>query len=729
MIKEPKKFVGLHSHSTYSVGDAIGTPGEHIDFCLENGLDAHAITDHGNFHAFSHQYLHGKKLQKKGVNFKNIYGQEFYFVDSLERWQELYVADKEFKREEKARKAEAKRLGDAYAETKNEMDTISEEKELTTVIENEEDTKSNKFKNPINQRNHLVLLAKNDQGLKSLFRLNSEAYINGFYRYPRIDFDLIKKHAKGNIIASSACIGGKLARVVFDHQVEAQWELWEPNDTNIEVIQAELKEVVERFQDALGPENFNLEIQWNSIGAQHLVNYHLIECARITGAPLIATADAHYPVPDQWREREIYKMMAWMTMTKGDGDKDKLPKTIDELKCELYPKNAQQMWEAYKKYGSKYDFYDDQICCDAIERTWDIAHEQIDVVEIDKSYKLPALNKIIDKDVFDKLEDDISPEGEEEVAFGELVKLARKGFINRGLKEKPNKDEYLDRIKVELDVIRHLKLSKYFLTYAKIMEIAGQEMLLGSARGSAAGSLLSYAVGITQVDPIRFGLLFERFLSKKKAGMADIDSDFSDRDRACQLLREYFGEENVIPVTNFNQLQMRSLVKDISRLNGLPFEQINEYTKKIENEARATAKKQPGYDAAQWVLTFEEALENSETFRELIEKYPDFEKTVKTLFKQIRNCFTDNVKILTDNGYKVFSEITKGKDKVAYVDFHNNVLFNDTYDCISQGQKEVYEITLDNGTTLELTEDHEVMTTKGYKEVKNLNEDDEIVSV
>ena len=646
--KEPSKFVGLHAHSVMSIGDAIGMPGEHVDFCLENGLDAHAITDHGNFQAFSHQYLHAKKLHKKGVNFKNIYGQEFYYVDSLTRWQKLYEEDKDKKATAKILKKNQQLdlSGDAYAETKKEMIDIaaaSDGESTGTVIENEEETKSNKFKNPINQRNHLVLLAKNNQGLKSLFRLNSEAYINGFYRYPRIDLELIKAHSNNNIIGSTACIGGKLARVIFDHQTEPNWELWEPNRINFDKIQSELKNTIEGFQDALGKENFYLEIQFNSLAAQHLVNFHLIELAKATGAPLLATADSHYPRPDQWREREIYKLMAWMSMTKSDGDKDKIPKKIEELKCELYPKNAQQMWESYKRYGSKYDFYNDEVISQAIEQSWHIAHEQIDNVDIDKTVKLPVLKKIVGDtalkqlEELEKLEEGLDPEKEDDIAFKELVRLSREGFIKRRLSEKANKEEYIERVKEELDVIKTLGLQNYFLTYYKIMEICSKEMLLGTARGSAAGSLVSYLLNITQVDPVKFGLLFERFLSRKKAGMPDIDSDFSDRDRATQILRDYFGEENVIPVTNFNQLQMRSLVKDISRLNNIPFEKINEYTKNIENEARAEAKKTPGFDAAGWVLTFEEAQKHSPTFNLLINEYPDFEKTIKVLFKQMRN--------------------------------------------------------------------------------------------
>lgn len=154
---------------------------------------------------------------------------------------------------------------------------------------------------------------------------------------------------------------------------------------------------------------------------------------------------------------------------------------------------------------------------------------------------------------------------------------------------------------------------------------------------SAGGSLLSYVLNITQVDPIKYGLLFERFLTRFKKGMPDIDSDFSDKEKAVQLITEHFGEENVIPISNFNQLQLRSLIKDLCRLNGVPFEEVNNYTKKIESEAIGEAKKKPGFDAAQWTLTFDEAQDKSQTFRDLMKEYPDLEQHIKVLFKQMRN--------------------------------------------------------------------------------------------
>ena len=640
MIKTPNRFVGLHSHSCVgSIGDAIGLPQEHIDYALSNNMDALALTDHGTMAGISHQQIHAKKLKDKGVNFKAIPGVEAYFIDSLSDWSKLVQVQKANKQLQAAMSS----IGNELADTEAELDTkhgkeVSEEEAGGTVVEIEAETKGEqKFDDPLKQRNHLVLLPKNNAGLKSLFQMVSESYIDGFYRYPRIDFDILKRHAKGNIVASSACIGGRLAKVVFDNQdPSVQWRTWEVTNYNLEKIQSELKIITDRFVDVLGgPENYYIELQMNRLVPQHLVNYHLIELSKRTGLKLIVTVDSHYSNPNHWREREIYKAMAWSSKTKGTIDPETLPKTVDELKCELYPKNADQIWNTYLEQKALYpDLYnDDQLICDAIERTHDIAHNLIGDVSIDRSVKLPGIGRLIEKNVLEKLLEASTGMSEDDVAFKQLVQLAIGGLRNVGR----NHDEvYIKRLKYELETIKHLRFAKYFLTYHKIMDIAGKEMLIGNGRGSAAGSLLSYVLGITQVDPIRFGLLFARFLVPSKKSYPDIDSDFSDRDRAVKLLIEFFGSENVIPVTNFAQLQLRSLIKDVARLHNLPFEEINAATGKIEKEVLDVAKQVEGFDRGTWVLTFEAAMKDSPTFQELMETYPEFQTTIKVLFKQMR---------------------------------------------------------------------------------------------
>lgn len=736
VISPPTKFVGLHSHSTNgSIFDAIGTPADHIDFARSNGMDALALTDHGNMAGYSFQQAHLKNLSKKGINFKGLAGVEAYFVPSLAQWKIDYELSKEagtLKTPTKKKISAKEVVGDELFETKQELSEIKDDDTNGgTIIENEEESKSSKIFNPIKARSHLVLLAKNSEGLKGIFNIVSESAKNGFYVVPRIDFDILKRFSKGNIVASSACVAGRLARIIFDHQPkELAWEEWKPSDHNFELIQSELKNTIQSFQEALGEENYYLELQMNKLGPQHLVNMHLIEAAKRTNAKLVVTCDAHYSNPAHWKEREIYKALGWQQMGKTD---IKIPESIEELKCELYPKNASQLWETYHQVKKDYGFYDDQTIKDAIERTYDIAHNQIGEVLPDRSIKLPALNKIIPSGEIIRIKEDLTKEGkdasdDEAIAFRELKELAIQGLKDR---KKALDKVYIERLKYELDVIKHLKLSKYFLTYYWIMKKVGEKQLLGMGRGSSAGSLLAYVLGITQVDSIEHGLLFERFLSKKKKGLPDIDSDTADREEAIQIISDFFGEENVIPVSNFAKLQLASLCKDLAKLFGVPFDLVNSYTQKMRSEALAKAKQEPGFDAQVWDFTIEEAEKNSPSYKDFIEemkKYPSFFSALTVLFKQNRTCFSERTLLLTSNGYKTIHEITK-EDKMAFIDRDKNLFFNENYSILHQGKKQIFAIELEDSITLELTEDHEVFTSAGIKKVKDLTEKDFLLGI
>ena len=175
LIPPPTKFVGLHCHSGFSVYDGLGYPADHIDFVLENGMNAWALTDHGNGSGLAHAHKHAEKLKKKGVKYRQIYGCEFYFVPSLKQWKGDY---------------EQAKIDRAAAKQK----AIKEEEEGGHIIENEEETKTFKLSNDEwKRRYHLVITAQNAEGLSNLFTLIKRAYTDGFYRYPRIDFALLKK--------------------------------------------------------------------------------------------------------------------------------------------------------------------------------------------------------------------------------------------------------------------------------------------------------------------------------------------------------------------------------------------------------------------------------------------------------------------------------------------------------------------------------------------------------
>lgn len=547
-IKPPTRFVNLHGHSVVgSPGDAIDFPDKHVEFAVKNGSDAIALTDHGSMAGISFFKLAVDKVNGKADKpvFKGIPGVEAYFIDSLPRWRELLAEDK-LKREEAARLKEAQKanangsdsqtMSSADDATQAAMDSLESVRPATaddsddeekTVIESEEESKSNKWLNPLMQRNHIVLLPKNSAGLKTIFRIVSESYRDGFYRYPRLDMDMLRRYSNGNIVALSACIAGRLAKAVYDNMPDPNSkDSWKPEEfltANHDKVQDALASVIAEFQDALGPENYYLELQFNSLPHQSLVNKHLIEASARTGARLVATCDSHYACPENWREREIYKAMAWSSKTKGEIDIKSIPETLDQQHYQLYPKNAQQMWDSFEVYCRKNypDLYTDsdiEKIRDAIELTHDIAHQQIGEIKFDTSIKYPSVAKLVDADrlnaIHEKFGTDLS---EDAIVMKELVHRCIQGLKYR---KKANDQVYVDRCKEELEVIKHLNLQKYFLTYAKILEVVSKHMVTGAGRGSACGSLVLYILNITQVDPLKYGLLFERFLTKFKKCLA-----------------------------------------------------------------------------------------------------------------------------------------------------------------------------------------------------------------
>ena len=623
-MKFPKRFVGLHAHDGFSTFDGLGYPQEHIDFVRQNGMDAWCLTNHGHMNSFCHAFLHTEKLNKAGANFKFIPGCEMYVHPDLSVWQLDYDMARAAKRGDKEAVAQLRAQREkiakpifAHVDGDDEVLGISDD-EGSLTVENEEESKSNKFYNPIKRRHHLVVLPKTSIGLQRLFHLCSRGYTEGFYRFPRVDYGMLKEAAKGgHLMVSTACIGGPMAYDVFSHLQQVGFDDLVPDlfdDASISSkILTNIGNTFDRLTDAVGRDNVKLELQFNKLNAQHLVNRAIIEFAKREGLQdqLVVTCDSHYAHPDHWKEREIYRKLGWLNYK--DMDPAQLPQSRDELKCELWPKNATQVWETYQNTTSEYDFYDDGLVCDAIERTYDIAHNEIGDIQPDRSVKLPSY---------------VVPAGSTEDSA--LLDVCKEGIVLRGLADKP---EYIERLKTELTVIKQKNFSKYFLTMKSIMDIAREHMLTGPGRGSAAGSLVAYVLYITNVDPIEYGLLFERFLSVHRQGAPDIDSDVADRDKLIDLLKDEFGEENIVPISNYNTFKLKSLVKDISRFYGIPFDEVNKALAPVESDVkRAVFKK--GTDKNLFTLVYEDAMEHSKSFRDFITQHPEIAEPIAVLFKQ-----------------------------------------------------------------------------------------------
>lgn len=471
----PKRFVGLHAHTGFSPFDGLGYPDEHFLWCLENGLDAHAITEHGNCNSFAHAVLWAEKWNKEHADkpFKYLPGLEAYFHPDLDQWER----DKALAEQAREDKKAAKKLRDKQEELQTKLlvttdgDDETEDIETTNAltIENEDESKSTKHFNPVNRRHHLVLLPKNQKGMLKLFSLVSRSYLKGFYRFPRIDAKMLKEACKdGDLVASSACIAGLPAFNVFQEVQKLRFDQLNhsllDDKSLLERCVSAVGNAYQMLVDAVGEGNYFLELQFNRLPAQNLVNRAILEFTRRNGLDkqLVVTADSHYPRPEMWKERELYKRLGWMNYT--EINPDSLPKSREELKCELYPKNATQIWEEYKRSKEGADFYDDAVVCAAIERTHDIAHQVISKIDPDRTPKFP--NELL------------IPEGT--ASFNHLVTLCKEGMRKRSLQDKP---EYIDRLKEELGVIKQMKNADYFISYQKIMELARKVCLCGPGRG------------------------------------------------------------------------------------------------------------------------------------------------------------------------------------------------------------------------------------------------------
>ena len=568
-------FVNLHGHTTFSIFDGMGYPKDHMDFAYENGSDALAFTDHGNMNALSYQVIHAKKMKAEGKKFKPIFGIEAYFIDDIDKWKKEYEESTEKKKK----------------------------KDFGLSIEDEAESKR-ATRNILSRRAHLVLLAQNQKGLENLFELVSKSYEReNFYRYPRIDYKMLEEHSEG-IICSTACLSGPLSK-----------DYWNNRELGAEAVKVAMRATCERFKGIFG-DSFYGELQWNGIPEQHDVNGYIIDVCDELGIELVSTADSHYPRPELFKDRELYKQIGWLGKTKPDYMNSKLPETREDLKYELYPKNGDEMYASFLKYSTDCDrSYDSDLVRSSITRTHDIAHNKIEDFYPNDEVNLPSW-----------------------VAGKKSDVETLRSFCFEGLKGKNlDNEEYNERLEKELEVIETRGFAKYFLTMKAISDKAQEVQLVGPGRGSAAGSLISYVLKITQIDPIKHGLLFERFLTRDGKGYPDIDYDVADPMALKDLFIKEWGKENVVPISNFNTLQFRSLIKDVSKFYDIPFMEVNNITNKMMDEATPLAKQKHNIKAGVYTPTFEELCEFSHSLKGFFNKYPQIKDHVINLIGQVRS--------------------------------------------------------------------------------------------
>lgn len=385
-----------------------------------------------------------------------------------------------------------------------------------------------------NRRNyHTVLLAKNKVGFKNLQYLNSMGYLEGFYYNPRIDKELLRKHSEG-LIGMSACLGGEIAQTMLKHGIK------------------EAEAAALEYKDIFAPGDFYLEMMPNGMAEQNQLNEELRTMGPRLGIPLVATNDCHYVERSDAKAHDIL-MCIQTGKTVSDNNRLKHEST------EFFIKSPAEMEKP---------FHD---CPEALENTVKIARECN--VELDlgnprlPSFKVPPgydLERYLDKVVTDGLHRRF----EEKTARG----------------EKFDPDEYRERIRFELGVINGMEFPGYFLIVWDFIRWAKeQKIAVGPGRGSGAGSLVAYSLRITDIDPIDFKLLFERFLNPERVSMPDFDVDFcmNRREEVIHYVQEKYGRDHVGQIATFHQLKARGVVRDIARVMELPYAEADKLAKLI----------------------------------------------------------------------------------------------------------------------------------------------------
>ena len=383
---------------------------------------------------------------------------------------------------------------------------------------------------------HLILLAKNEIGYHNLIKLVSIGFTDGFYYKPRVDLETIVAHAEG-LIALSACLGGEIpSRILANDDAGA-------------------KALALKYAQVFGEDNFYLELQDHGIPDQRLVNAKLIALSEETGIPLVATNDAHYM---NKADAKAHEVLLCIQTGKTINDEDRMRFETDEF----YLKSAKEMQKLFAHVP------------EAIENTVKIAARcEYDFVFGERH--LPVFQL---------------PEGRE--AYEYFEQLCEEGFKKR-YGDSPTQEE-IDRLKFETNMIRQMDFVDYFLIVHDFIAFSkANGIMVGPGRGSAAGSMVAYCLGITGIDPLKYNLLFERFLNPERVTMPDIDIDFcyERRQEVIDYVISLYGEDRVAQIITFGTLAPRAAIKDTGRALAVPYADVDQISKLIPMELKITLEK------------------------------------------------------------------------------------------------------------------------------------------
>ena len=409
---------------------------------------------------------------------------------------------------------------------------------------------------------HLVLLCENDTGYRNLIALVSQAWVEGFYTKPRVDLDLLRQHHEG-LIALSACLAGEIPQALLRGDFPGA------------------KEAALLYREIFGAENFYLELQDHGLPDQKRINPQLIRLSRETGIPLVATNDCHYIAPE---DSKMHRVLLCIQTGHTVEDED----TLEFGSEEFYLKSEGEMAALFPDVP------------EALENTEKIARRcQVDL-EFGQT-KLPAFT---------------TPDGSDNLEF--FQRLCRQGLLDRYGEHPP--EAYVQRLDYEMGVISQMGYVNYylivwdFIRYARSVKIP-----VGPGRGSGAGSLAAYCLRITNVDPMRYDLLFERFLNPERVSMPDFDIDFSDerRDEMIDYVVDKYGADHVAQIVTFGTMAARGALRDVGRALNIPYGKVDQVAKLVPNSLG---------------MTLDTALKQSKELREKVESDPQ----VQELFQMAR---------------------------------------------------------------------------------------------
>jgi DNA polymerase-3 subunit alpha len=383
--------------------------------------------------------------------------------------------------------------------------------------------------------NHLIVLAKNMQGYKNLMKLSTTAYLEGFYYRPRIDKEILTQHHDG-LIGMSACLHGEIAAHIL-------------HGNSGDAIRS-----AEQYRDIFGEDNFFIEIMENGLPDQKRANQGLIELSNKHGFPLVATNDCHYL---NQGDAEAHEVLLCIQTGKTMEDSERMKFATDQF----YFRSPDEMKRLFS------------YCPEAIDNTVNIA-EKCNLTFSTGSFFLPHFAVSPDE----TLDECLKREAKEGLAT--LLRSIMKEV------DENTREQYEKRLQHELEIIRSMGFAGYFLIVSDFINYARKMNIpVGPGRGSAAGSLVAYTIGITNIDPIRYNLFFERFLNPDRISMPDIDTDFcpEGRDEIIRYVTEKYGSDKVSQIITFGKMQARAVIRDVGRAMNISYGEVDRIAKMIPN--------------------------------------------------------------------------------------------------------------------------------------------------